>query len=86
MGTQNQHLIPLNVIRDHQMFKAMRASGFTFNGFLLKLPDKASAAAAAATAQAGDIADAAHEGRHYKAYDRMVSAYLTRFQAVYAES
>jgi hypothetical protein len=35
MGIQGHHLIPLNVIRDHPLFKAMRAGGFNFTGFKL---------------------------------------------------
>lgn len=76
MTTQAHHLISQNLVRDHPLFKALRASDNSFEGATLNLPDKATAAAAASSAMAGDVADAAHEGRHYRAYDRLVSAYL----------
>ena len=76
MTTQAHHLISQNVIASHELFRALRDRGVTFEGALLDLPDKASAAAAASASMAGDVADSAHQGRHYKAYDSMLNAYL----------
>ena len=89
MATQAHHLIPINVIRTHPLFQAMRAGNplastdpLEFLGFKLNLPDKASAAAAGALATAPA---ATHEGRHWKAYDRLVETYLNIFEDRYAE-
>ncbi len=93
MPTQSHHLIPQNVIDRHPLFQAMKAGNSSasidpvnFNGFRLDLPNRATAeASAAALTMGGDIADTAHQGRHWKAYDRLVEAYLNEFQADYAE-
>lgn len=85
MSTQGHHLIPDNVADSHALFEALSKVNHQYSRFVLDLPDKATAAAAAAASQAGDVADSAHTGRHYGAYDRLVRAYLSEFQVKYTE-
>lgn len=82
MTTQAHHLIPTNVIETDPLFKALKAAGHTFGGATLDLPDKGNAAAASL---AGDVTDSAHTGRHLKAYDDLVRAYLAVFQREYID-
>ena len=85
MATQPHHLIPNNVADTHPLFQALAAGNASFDRPTLNLPDKATAAANARSALAGDPLDTAHEGRHYKAYDNLVRAYLDEFQRGYTE-